>query len=56
MNEITSNPVCYDFEDEIKIMEESKKILKDKYKITVESEDPLILSSEVPFYKINENP
>ncbi len=55
-DELINEPVDYNEDEKRKLIDESKRILKDKYKITVESEDPLILSSEVPFYKINENP
>lgn len=40
--------------NEDKIIEKSKQILLDKYKINVISDDPMILASEVPFSEIEE--
>ncbi len=37
-----------------RIIKRSKKILLEKYHITIESENPLILSSRVPFNEIDE--
>lgn len=45
---------CYSDEDEKNIIEQSKPILKEKYKIDIVSLDPLILSSHVPFCRIKE--
>jgi len=46
---------CYTNQEWDKIVENSKTILKDKYDISVLSDNPLILSSPVPFNQINEN-
>lgn len=45
---------CYSDEDEKIIIEQSKPILKGKYKIDIVSLDPLILSSHFPFCRIKE--
>jgi len=53
LSELKCNIVLND-EEQDRIISKSKQILSEKYHITIECEDPLILSSDVPFSEIDE--
>lgn len=54
-NSVIASEFYYSDNEISKIINNSIPLLRKKYNIDIVSKDPLILSSQVPFYEINEN-
>ena len=55
VNSVLCDEFSYNNNEISKMVDESIDVLKKKYDISVTSYNPLILSSNVPFYQIQEN-